>query len=196
MSSFPGFATVDIRLADDELARMANMMGALGQEKARVALARAVNRVTRTVYGRVVRAVARQSSIPVARVRSATYMRLAAHKGDGPIQGVVGGVGDPIPLKHFSARQFSFGVKAKIYGSWKRFPGTFIMAGTFRSGQEVANGHVFQRVSVKSKPIAMQYGPSIPDELVRDQSATVFEETVRTMLPARAMHELTRLLNA
>lgn len=187
---------ISIKLADDELRRFENMIGALGREKARVGLSRAVNRVTRTVQTRVIRAIARQSSIPTAIVRRSIYTKLSSQKGDGPIEGIVSAQGDPVPLKHFSAKQFSFGVKARIWGKWQRFPGTFIWAGTFRSGKAVRNGHVFQRVTASSLPIVRQDGPAVPDELVRDKSLEAFEETVRTMLPARAMHELSRLLNA
>lgn len=187
---------VNIRFADDELRRFENMIGALGEREARRGLARAVNRVTRTVEGRVIRAIVKQSSIPRAIVKRSIKTRLAAHKGDGPLHGVISAIGDDLSLKHFAARQFRFGVKARLYGKWERFPGTFIWAGTYRSGQAVANGHVWQRTSGASLPIEMLRGPAVPDELIRDQALQVFEDTVRAMLPARAMHELSRLLNA
>lgn len=186
---------VRIEFADDELERFANMLGALGEADARKALSRAVNRVTRTVEGRVVRAIAKQSSIPAKIVRASVKSRLSAHKGTGPISGVVIATGEPISLKHFGARQFSFGVRAKIWGEVRRFPGTFIFAGTFRSGKPVAGGHVWQRTSKKSLPIEKQLGPNVPDEMVRSQSLRVYEETVRTMLPARAQHEIGRILD-
>lgn len=186
-----------IRFADDELARFQNMIGALGEAEARRGLARAVNRVTRTVEGRVIRAIVKQSSIPRAIVKRSIKTRLAPHKGDGPLQGVISAIGDDLSLKHFRARQFAFGVKARIWNKWERFPGTFIWAGTYRSGKAVANGHVWQRTNGSaSLPIEMMRGPSVPDELIRDEAQRQFEETVRTMLPARAMHELSRLLNA
>ena len=188
--------TVSIKFADDELIRFQNMLGALGEKDARKGLARAVNRVTRMVESRVIRAVAKQSSIPAKIVRRSVKSRLAAHVGSGPIEGVVYAYGDGVPLKHFQAKQFSFGVKAKIWGSWKRFPTTFIWAGTYKGTKAVANGHVWQRTSTKSKPIELQRGPAVPDELVKGESLRVFEELVRTKLPERAMHELGRLLNA
>lgn len=186
---------VRIEFADGELDSFANMLGALGEKQARVALSRAVNRVTRTVEGRVVRAIAKQSSIPAKIVRASVKSRLSAHKGDGPISGIVLATGEPLSLKHFGARQFSFGVRAKIWGKTTRFPGTFIFAGTFRSGKPVAGGHVWQRTTADSLPIEKQLGPSVPEEMVRDQSLRVYEETVRTMLPARAQHEIGRILD-
>ncbi len=185
---------IKIQLADDELKRFQNQVAALGEGKARVGMARATNRVTRMVRTRVIREIVKQSSIPRDIVARSVNMKLAAHAGQGPVYGVVFAKGDDLSLKHFRAKQFSFGVKAKIYGQFHRFPGTFIWAGTFRSGQAVANGHVFQRSTSKSLPIELQTGPAVPDELVRDQSLLAYEGLVRTALPARVSHELGRML--
>lgn len=192
----PFAGTVRIAFADDEIARFGNMLGALSEGDARKAMARAINRVTRTVEGRVVRAIARQSSIPVKIARRAIRSRMAAQKGLGPLYGTVSAIGAPLSLKHFRATQFGYGVRAKIWGKSTRFPGTFIWAGTYRSGKAVGNGHVFARTSKKSFPIELQVGPSVPEEMVKGESEKVFDQTVRTMLPARAMHEISRLLKA
>ncbi len=189
-------ADVNIRLADDELIRFQNIMGALGEKEARKGLVRAVNRVTRTVHGRVIRAVVKQSSIPRKLVAKSIKMTLAAQKGSGPVYGRIAAIGDDLSLKHFQSKQFAYGVKAKIWGKWHRFPGTFIWAGTYRSGKPVGNEHVFQRTTRQSLPIEIMRGTAVPDELIRDQAEKTFEQTVRDMLPQRAMHELTRLLNA
>lgn len=187
---------VNIRFADDELKRMENMIGALGNEQARVGLARAVNRVTDTVRTRVIRAVAKQSSLPQKVVRKRVKAQKAAHKGTSEISGMVYSTGSPLSLYYFGAKQFSWGVRAKVWGSFQRFPGTFIWAGTWKSGKAVANEHVFARTTKDSLPIERQDGASIPEEMVKGESVRVYEQTVRDMLPARAMHELSRLLNA
>lgn len=184
-----------IKAVDSKLASYSNMLAAVGNGAGRKAMARAVNRTTNTVQGRVIRAVAKQSSIPVKIVRRAIKKRLASHKGSGPLQGEVFATGSPLSLKYFNARQFSWGVRAKIRGKTERFPGMFIFGGTFRSGKAVANGHVFQRTTANSKPIEKQVGPSIPEEMVRDESLRQFETTVQSMLPARIAHELGRILN-
>lgn len=187
---------ITIRFADDELLRMENMMGALGKDKARQGLARAVNRVTRSVETRVIRAIAKQSSIPTNIVRASISTTLAAHRGDGPIQGVVRAKGTDLPLKLFNPRQFSWGVRVKLYGKTTRLPGSFIWAGTWKSGKAAFNGHVATRKTKDSFPISIEKGPAVPDVMISDAVVSVYEETVRTMLPQRAMHELTRLLNA
>lgn len=189
-------ARVNISFADDELRRFQNMIGALGERQARVGLSRAVSRVTDMVKTRVIREVAKQSSIPQKIIRQSIKTTKPKQQGSGPIQGVVAAKGNPISLREFRAKQFAFGVKARVWGEWKRFPGTFIWAGTYRSGQAVKGGHVWQRTTAASLPIEMMRGPAVPDELVKGESLKAYEQIVRDKLPERAMHELSRLLNA
>lgn len=183
-----------VRLNDDQLKRYQNQIAALGEGKARVGIARAVNRVTRSAQGKVIRAIAKQTSIPRAIVRKGVRISLAAHKGTEPIQGVIYSSGYPVPMKYFGAKQFSFGVRAKIWGESQRFPSYFINAGRWNSGNPVANGHVFKRVGSSRLPIEKQDGPSIPEGMVAGESVHAFQSTVEAMLPPRISHELGRLL--
>ena len=185
---------VEVDLKDQVLSNFANQIGAIGEEKGRQAMARAVNRVTRTVEGRVARAVAKQSSIPTYIVRTQIGRRLAAHKGNGPLEGIVYATGSPLPLKVFNPKQFSWGVRAKVWGHMERFPSQFMYGGRWNSGKLIAGGHVFARTTANRLPIEKQFGPSVPEELVRDEAARVFHHTVQTMLPKRIAHELSRLL--
>lgn len=179
---------------DQMLRQFSNQLNSLSTREGHRALARAVNRVTTSVRNRSVREIARQSSIPTRIVRSQLRTVQVRPGGGGHLDGVVIATGNPVPLKHMGARQFSWGVRAKIWGERVRLEGMFIYAGTFRSGQEVARGHVFQRVTSASLPIQKQYGPAVPTEMVRGASADAFERTVETMLPERVRHELGRLL--
>lgn len=186
---------------DANLARFSNALASLSETDARRAMARAVNRVTNTVYGRVVRAIRRQSNIPASIIRRSLKKKLASVRlGGGAIEGVISSTGAPIPLKHFQARQFSWGVRTKEGGGFRRYPGMFIYAGTWRSGNPVGGGHVFQNTrgynsrSGRNNAVAMQTGTSVPEELVAGESKRVFEETVATMLPQRIRHEIGRLL--
>lgn len=183
-----------IRPEDQVLARYSNALGALGERDGHKALARAVNRTTDTVYSRVIRAIAKQSSIPTQIVRSQVHKRTVRPGHGDSLEGVIYATGQTLPLRVFKPRQFSYGVKVKLWGRMRRMEGAFIFAGHFRSGKEVAQGHVFQRVTSRSLPIAMQRGPAVPSEMVRDQSAKAFEDTVAQVLPARISHEIGRLL--
>jgi hypothetical protein len=185
---------ITITPADGVLRRYANQLGALGERRGHQALARAVNRTTHTVHGRVARAIAKQSSIPVKIVRSQLRKQTVRPGAGGALEGIVFATGRHLPLKVFRPRQFTWGVRVKLWGKQTRLEGMFIFAGTYRSGQHVGNGHVFQRVTTASLPIEMQTGPAVPIEMVRAESAKEFERTVASMLPARIAHEIGRLL--
>jgi citrate lyase gamma subunit len=187
---------IDIRLSDDHIQRFANMTAAVGEGKARLAIARAINRVVDSVHGKVIRAVVKQTSIPRRIVKLAVQKSKVSVKGDGPLQGVIYASGRPISLKHFGARQFSFGVRAKVWGETRRYASHFINAGRWNSGNPVSRGHVFQRVGKKRLPIEKIDGPSIPEGLIAGEATHAFTSTVETMLPARVSHELGRLLQA
>lgn len=187
---------ISIRFTDDQLTRFENMIDALGSEQARVGLARAVNRVTRTVYSRSKRAIAKKTGLPVATVDNFMWMSLAAHNGGGAIKGeVIASQMKDLSLKLFGARQFSWGVRTKEGGAFKRYPHAFIFSGTWKSGNPVANGHAFVRVGKKSLPIRKLVSDiSIPATLMDDEITRAAQATVDTMLPERASHELGRLL--
>jgi len=185
---------ITIEQRDDILRNFGNQIGALGRGDAHKALARAVNRTTTTVQGRVIRVIAKQSSIKSAIVRRSIRRELVRPGSGQALEGTITATGRPIPLKEFSASQFSYGVKARVWGRVQRFPGTFIFAGTYRSGNPVGNGHVLHRTTRDSHPIEVLYGPSVPEEMIKDESAKVFHETVAMMLPVRVAHEVGRLL--
>lgn len=187
---------ITIQTSDEVLRNYGNQIGAIGEGEAHKAFARAINRVTKTVESRVVRAVAKQSSIKVAVIRRSIKTQLVSPniRHGHALEGKVIATGRPIPLKDFGAKQFSWGVRARVWGRVQRFPGTFIFSGTYRSGKPVGSGHVFHRLTRDSNPIEVMYGPSVPEEMIRDESARVFHQTVGSMLPARISHEIQRLL--
>lgn len=185
---------IEIRLQDDQLRQFENMIGALGSERARVGMARAINRVTRMAKTRVVRAIVRQTSIPRAIVQRNVIAYMASHQGDGPLQGTIYSAGEPLPLRYFAARQFSFGVRAKVWGETRRFDSHFINAGRWNSGNPVANGHVFKRAGSARLPISRIDGPSVPEGLVAGEAVAAWSQLAQTHLPQRVQHELGRLL--
>ena len=186
---------VQIYAGDDLLTRFGNGLTAIGEGKARQVLARAVNRTTRSAHSRTVRALAKQSSIPLKLLRKAVRMDLASHKGSGPIIGKIYATGKPISLKHFKPKQFSFGVRAKVWGKTERFPSAFIYGDNWKSGKLAFDGHVMEREGKGRFPVVRINGPSIPAEMLRGPANEAFHQTVRDMLPARIQHELNRMLS-
>lgn len=155
---------------------------------------RALNHTIGKARTQVIRATARQSSIPQKIVR-ASLQTLKASPGSGSaLEAKIIATGKPIPLKDFKAKQFGYGVKATIWGKQTRFPGMFIWAGQNNSGKYVGAGHVFARLTKRSTPIEKQYGPSVPEEIVKDEADKAFNSTVDQTLPPRILHELGRAL--
>jgi len=185
---------ISVNPSDDVLRRYANQIGALGERKAHTALARAINRTTTSARTQVVRAIGKQSSIPLKIVRTQVQRKQVKPGGIGVLEGHITATGNGLPIKVFKPKQFTWGVRVKVWGKQQRYSGMFIFAGRFNSGKDVANGHVFQRVTTASLPIEMQYGPAVPSEMVRNEAKKAFERTVQDMLPRRVQHELGRLL--
>jgi len=187
---------IQIVPTDDVLEQFGNQIAALGERSARPAFARAINRTTDMVRTRVIRALVRQTSIPRKYLVREVKTRKMSTKASSEeaFEGIVFAKGNPIPLAAFKPAQFSWGVRAKVWGRFQRFPGAFIYAGTWKSGQPVSRGNVFVRTTKESLPIEMMFGPSIPEEMVKGESLKAYEETVLTVLPARIRHEIGRLL--
>lgn len=151
----------------------------LGEAKARRLYAMAMNRKGRKGYTSVVRALAQQTSIKQKDVRSSTRFIRAS---SATLTTIIRGQGSHFPLRYFRPRQFSFGTRAKVWGKTQRFPSAFIFAGSPKSGQFVGGGHVFRRTGAGSYPIRPMYGPSIPAELVKDESVEAWEANTREIL--------------
>jgi hypothetical protein len=185
-----------VRFADGELRRFENMVGALGEQKARVGMVRAVSRITNMVKTRAVREIVRQSGIPRKIVLQSIKVIKPTQKGSGPIEGHIIANGRPVSLREFKPVQFKWGVRVKAWGQWQRYEGSFIHGGRWNSGKLAFKGHVMTRVGKARFPVRRENGPSVPAEMIRGASAVAFEELVRTKLPERALHEMSRLLNA
>lgn len=185
--------SIRIDFSDDILRRYQDQIAAIGQGAARPALARALNRVARMAKTRVVRAIVADTSIPRAMAARSVRTVLAAHRGEGDLFAGVTATGRPISLKHFRPTQLSYGVRAKVFGAWQRFPGAFMGPSPGVIAPRLG-GHVYTRMSSARLPIERQYGPAVPEALTRSASQRAVEEVVAAHLPKRIQHELGRLL--
>lgn len=185
---------VQIVSLDGVLNRFANQLGAVGQGKARVAMARAVNYGGARALTGVRRALVKQTSIPRSIVNSTVKLRKAAQKGSGPIEAVIYASGSELPLSLFSPRQFSFGVRAKVWGKQQRFPGMFGAPGDNPKVRAALGGHIFHRTGKSRLPIEKSYGPSIPKEMMLAETKEAFETIAPKATEDRLRHELSRML--
>lgn len=182
---------VVIAPADDVLRRFQNQIGAIG-DKAPQAIGRAINRTVDQVYTLTVRTLVKQTSAPRAVVASSIRKRYASTSG-GALEGALVATGRELPLKLFKPRQFKAGTKATVWGKRQLFPGAFMgpRPGTLAPRLK---GHVWTRESKDRLPIKKLYGPSIPKEMVKDESAGQFQREAPFILDKRLRHEIGRLL--
>lgn len=184
-----------IDVQDEVLTRFQNQIGAIGDGAARKAMARAVNYGGRRALTQVVRALVRQTSAPRSLVKQIVKTKGAAHKGSGPIEFTIYARGSELPLSQFAPRQFSFGVRAKVWGKMQRYPGLFGAPGDSPAVRAALGGEIFHRTSDERLPIQRAYGPSIPKEMLLGETKETFEKVSQEATVKRLQHELRRILD-
>jgi hypothetical protein len=132
----------------------------------------------------VTRALAKQTGVKYGAVKKALLVQRANYD-----RGVfrITAKGGYISLKEFGARQTKAGVSAMVWGKRRVFPHSFI--------SQKLGGHVFVRMGKDRKPIRKMWGPALPNELIKDETAAVFLSTVQAELPRRVAYEVSALLN-
>lgn len=182
---------ITVRLQGQGHIRFRRAVRMLGEGKAKKAFTRALNHTGAIVRTRVIRALAPQVGLSQAKVRQLGAIREQRARASG-LEYKIESSGAAISLREFSARQFGYGVAAKPWGQRRRFESAFIFAGHPRSGNPVSGGHVFVRTSSSSFPIKKMFGPAIPKEMVKDESAEAFSDAAARLSP-RINHEIRRL---
>jgi hypothetical protein len=147
------------------------------------AIRRAVNRTGDKALTLVTRTLAKQTGVKYRVVkRSLSVQRANYDRGTYRISSK----GGYISLKEFDARQTKNGVSAMVWDKRRVFPHSFIAP--------TLGGHVFVRMGKGRNPIRKMWGPALPAELVKDETAAIFLSTVETELPQRLAHEVGALL--
>lgn len=135
-------------------------------------MARAVNYEGRKAFTRVKRALVKQTSIPNPIVQRSMKFRPASTKG-GAIEAAIVGRGSELSLKLFGPKQFKPGTRAKVWGRAQMFEHAFMGPRPGAIAPKLG-GHVFHREGSSRLPIGKLYGPSVPKEMVKDQTAQEF----------------------
>ena len=145
--------------ADDVRTRFEAACTRLGESEARRAFSMALNKEGRKSFTQLRRSLAQQSSIPRGAVNAATRFQSATR---ATMSTVTSGTGRHLPLSFFGAKQFSYGVRAKIWGRAQTFRSAFVVR---RYG-----GGVFKRTGKARFPIEQLWGPAVPVEMLRDEA--------------------------
>ena len=187
---------ISIKAGDKVLARYGNALGVLGERGAAQAMARALNRTGNPATTAVKRALREQTSAP-KRIIDDQVKGLRAYAGSRS-EGAklfyrIQATGRAIPLKEFSPRQFSYGVRAKVWGRFQTFKGMFGAPGDNPKVVERLGGNIYARTSKARLPIRKTFGPALPKELVKDKAAETFKGAIHR-LDKDLAHEIGRLL--
>ncbi len=174
-----------LRFTGDGLPKMEEAIKRLGSEaKAKAAYRMALNDTNKAVHTRVKRVLSAQMG--------ASQRDIVKHGGvkmvkaiNSRLEASIQSKGGYMPLSDFKARQTGRGVSAAPWGQRRIFPKTFIVRSL--------GGNAFKRISAKRLPIDKLWGPAVPKEMVRDESAKVFEEVSARMLPAEVRRQIERL---
>lgn len=150
--------------ADDVRIRFEAACTRLGEGEARRAFSMALNKEGRKAFTQLRRSLALQSSIPRGAVNAATRFQSATR---ATLSTVTAGSGCHLPLSFFGAKQFTYGVRAKICGRAQTFRSAFVVK---RYG-----GGVFKRTGKARFPIEQLWGPAVPVEMMRDEAFAAWE---------------------
>ncbi|HAW46301.1 MAG TPA: hypothetical protein DCX34_03550 [Roseovarius sp.] len=164
-----------------------------GQRKFAIAAARSLNKVGGKARTQVRRNLTAQTGLKRAVIVRAVRDLPAS---PGRLRHELSSTGGDVALKYFSAKEFSKGVKAKPFGQWKMFEGVFIRAGAFPNRVATAKfgGHAMKRAGSGKWPVERQKsGVVIPAEMVKGATAASWRTVVDTDLPARLIHDLSRV---
>jgi hypothetical protein len=170
-------AQLIIQPLDQVMARYGQSLARLSGADAHKVMARAMNYEGRKGFTAVKRALVKQTSIPRKIVEDSTRFKQAGVALGNTLEVRMVGTGRELPLKRFGARQFKTGVRAKVWGKLEMFPGQFMGP---RPGVIALklHGRTFVRVGKARLPIRQTFGPSVPKEMVKDQSAATFYAAV------------------
>lgn len=155
----------------------------VGEGVANRAFSRALNHEGRRTFTAVKRELRRQTSIPTAIITAGTRVRPARVNN---LVFTIEGRGRHLGLDVFRARQFSYGVRAKVWERFQRYPHAFIVP--------AYSNRVFVRQSASRFPLRQLWGPAIPTEMLRDATRDTFEARSINVLD-RATHELQRIMD-
>lgn len=175
---------VVLKELDQTRIRYEAMVQRVGDGVATMAFSRALNHEGRKTFTAVKREMRKQTSIPVSMITAAMKFKASSR---AHLRTIISGSGRPLPLRLFGAKQYSYGVRATVWGRAQQFKSAFIVASK--------GGNVFHRTSRKRLPIEKMYGPGIPQEMVKGDVVATFERS-RTAVMERAMHEIKFILGS
>lgn len=157
-------------------------LGQVGERLARLAFSRALNRDGNKTRTQVKRALRGQTGIKAGTINAGISTRPSS---PSTLTYIIEGRGKPLPLSHFGARQFSYGVKASPWNVARKFASAFIV--------NAYGGNAFHRLSSSRFPIEGMFGPGVANELIKDESADTWRDAQPEVI-RQATEQIARML--
>lgn len=192
-----------VQITGDGLRRFQQLSNDLGSAKARRVYSMALNKTIGTVNTSVKRAVATQMGVTQKVVVNHGGMKILRSSAAN-LNADINVAGRHLPLKDFRPVQGRKGVTAGPWNNRQLFDGTFInrgrraLTGVGPIQRAKAGGHVFKntgkfnKASGRNNAIKALWGPSVPVEVVKDESAKTFYRIAGDRMPL----EVNRALKA
>ena len=164
---------VVVRALDRETITYQALVQRLGESDAARAYARGMNREGRKAATAVRRKLKDETSVLVRDIRQAVKFHPAS---PATKRAVIKARARPLSLRYFGARQFRYGVRAKIWGRAQRYPGAFLVPSL--GGNVFKRTGGFNRVSGRNNAIEKLWGPILPREMLKDPVIDAFLEKI------------------
>ena len=175
---------VELRVDASEIRSLEKRIATAGNQAPHV-IRRGLNRAGDKTRTKVIRVLRDQTGAKYGAIKKALKVKRATY---GRLEYRIDASGQHLSLKEFGARQGKKGVSAAPWNKRQVFKHTF--------GPKIKGlgGHVFVRTTNERVPIEKLWGPAIPKEMVKDESAAAFYAAAREYLPDAILHELAALL--
>ena len=162
--------------------------GKMKPERLRMALSVAVNATVRQGKNRAAQEISRASSIKRAKVEAGIRLRYAT---PGNLEGAIRGIGRPLSLKEFGAKQGASGVRAVVWGKAQHYAGAFMGprpgAIAIRLG-----GHAFVRTGKARLPIEKMFGAGVAQVMAQADVESMIRGYAGERLDANVARQLRR----
>lgn len=150
-----------VEALDDVAKEWGEQLLELGRGKANLVLMRALNYEGKKSLTKVKRDMREQGTFPANVIASGIKLKQASRSD---LETNIVGVGAPLNLSKFGARNFSYGLRAKVWGVQQVYKGGFIVP--------AYGGNAYHRLTKERGPLEQLWGAGIARELTREGEQT------------------------
>lgn len=179
---------IELKAGDSLLIDYEAAITRIGKADAKRAFSRALNHEGRKAFTAIRRVLRKQTGLKAYDVNNAVkYGQATTNR----LQSTIRATGRKEWLRKFGARQFKYGVRARPWNRSQRFNHAFIVKSL--DGNVFINTRGLNPRSGRKNAIRPLFGPSVPEEMLKDESLQTFMRSTDG-LADRAAHEIRAIL--